>query len=205
MSLLSKSDAERVSNAVAEVEKSTAGELVVAMIGRSDDYAFHRAVLCTLLAIAGGWLLYSRFPLLAPAYVFSAQGVAWLLLWLASAWTPLVRLIVPKRYQQESVAARARQAFIEHGVTETRDRSGVLILVSEAERRVQILADRGIHARVTDAGWSQHVETIVGAVRRGETANGLCTAIRAIGEELADAFPPREDDENELSDEVVRL
>ena len=54
-----------------------------------------------------------------------------------------MRLIVPSRYQQDCVSAKTKQAFIELGVTETRDRSGVLILLSEAEHRVEILADRG--------------------------------------------------------------
>ena len=156
MSLLSKQDAERIRQAVAAVERNTAGELVVAVIGRSDDYAFHRAVLCTLTVIAGGWLLYSSFPLLAPAYLFAGQGALWLALWIVTAWAPIVRLIVPSRYQQDCVSAKTKQAFIELGVTETRDRSGVLILLSEAEHRVEILADRGIHARVTAAGWASN-------------------------------------------------
>ncbi len=205
MSLLSSSDADRVRQAVALVEKRTAGELVVALTRQSDDYAFHRGLLCTTLIVVGGWLGHELLPLLAAEYLFAGQGLLWIALWYMTGWAPLTRLIVPKAHQAACVEARTKQAFIEQGVTETRDRSGVLIFVSETEHRVHILADRGIHTRVTDAGWAKHVQAIVAAIRRGQTADGLCRAIEDIGEELALAFPPREDDENELPDDVVRL
>jgi putative membrane protein len=100
------------------------------------------------------------------------------------------------------VRNRAKQAFLDHGVTETRDRSGVLIFLSELEHQVQILADRGIHERLGVETWQRHVRTITRAIREDRAGIGIVEVVQEIGEELAAAFPARDDDENELPDGV---
>jgi putative membrane protein len=107
--------------------------------------------------------------------------------------------------QRQKVAARARQLFVEHGITETRDRSGVLVYLSEAEHRIEILADRGVHQRVGAEGWQRMVDGVVKAIQQGEAGKGVLAAVDAIGAVLVEHFPRRTDDVNELSDAVVRL
>jgi putative membrane protein len=80
----------------------------------------------------------------------------------------------------------------------------MLILVSELERRVVILGDRGIHERVGDAGWQEHVDHVIDAIHRGELARGLLDVIERLGATHAAANPVRGDDTNELPDELVR-
>lgn len=202
MSLVTSEQAEQISRAVAEVEENTAGELVVVVIKRSDDYAYPRALFALVGAIACAWLMYLAFPTLQSGIVFGAQTVFWAGFWWLSGLAPVLRTLVPQEQQLSAVDAKAKEMFIEHGLTETRDRSGVLILLSETEHRVQILADRGIHERVGSEGWQEHVKSMVEAIRAGQAASGLTDAIARIGQVLAEAFPPRHDDTNELSNEV---
>jgi putative membrane protein len=100
------------------------------------------------------------------------------------------------------VLERAMRAFVEQGVTETRDRSGVLIFLSEAEHQVVILADKGINDRVEPSRWQTDVDGIVLAIKEGRAGAGVIAAVDRIGGLLAEAFPPRADDTNELSDAV---
>lgn len=205
MSLFSNEEAEQIRRTVTLVEKTTAGELAVVVTQRSDDYAFHRSITCLVTTVAGGWLVYQGFPLLPSAWVFGGQAVVWALCWWLSAWPPLLRSIVPRSVREQAVVAKTKQIFIDYGVTETRDRSGVLIFISEAEHQVHILADRGVHERVGDVGWNKYVGGIVDAIRAGRTAAGLCEQLTSIGVVLAENFPPRPDDDNELPDELVRV
>lgn len=201
--LLTPEEAKRVSETVQAVEQNTAGEVVVVVSPLSDEYGFQRAVFALLFSIAAAWGVFVAFPL-HPSWTFGVQVVAWLLGWVISRWPPLLRLLVPKALRAQAVHARTEQAFIEHGVTETIDRSGVLIYISVAEHQVEILADRGIHERVGEGAWREQIETIVHAVREGHAADGLCAAVQSIGARLADCFPPRADDVNELPNHVIQ-
>jgi putative membrane protein len=205
MALLNTADKDRVAAAVLAAEANTAGELVVAVIRRSDDYAYFRGLVAVIAAIGLGWAGYVSFPTLHSAWVFSSQVVVWGLLWWATAWGPLLRFLVPKPVQVEAVSNRAKLLFMDHGLTETRDRSAVLILVSETEHRVQILADRGIYERLGQASWDKEVQGIVASVRQGRATDGLCSAVASIGARLAEHFPARHDDKDELSNAVVEL
>jgi putative membrane protein len=90
-------------------------------------------------------------------------------------------------------------------VTETRERSGVLLFLSEAERRVELLADRGIHERVGTEDWQALVNAVVESIRTGHAGDGIASAVDAIGARLAQHFPPSPDDINELPDEPRRV
>lgn len=195
-------DRDAVAKRIAEIEEKTAGEIVVHLVDRSDDYAFWRllasGVAAVALAEAGSFF----WPMLSAYALELAVGTA-VLLWLASAPSVVLRQVVPKAAMAQAVDLRARAAFLEDGVHETRDASGVLILLSKLEHRVVILADAGIHARVGVDGWSAHVQTIVQGIREGRATESLLSALDAIGDELAAGFPPRPDDVNELENHVI--
>lgn len=104
------------------------------------------------------------------------------------------------------VAGRsARQRALEHfsrlRVWDTEDNAGVLIYLLLADRRVEIVADRGIHARVGDTAW----ETICGAMQQefaaGRFEAGTLAGLSAVSDLLAQHFPPKAGgNPNELPD-----
>lgn len=201
--ILSAEDRQRISARVAEIEKNTAGELVVVISSDKGSYQGYRAIGAALLT----WLLAtiaSPFvPWEATEWIGVGQlPVAMVLFWLLG-WNPILRRLVPKAAQARTVSTRAKALFLELGVTETRDRSGVLLLVAEVERRVEILADRGIHQEVGIQGWQGIVAPLIDALRAGRAREGIEAAISEIGRDLAAKFPARPDDTNELPNEVV--
>ncbi|MGE0876571.1 MAG: TPM domain-containing protein [Burkholderiales bacterium] len=104
----------------------------------------------------------------------------------------------------------ARQRAIEHfthlRVWDTEDNAGVLIYLLLADRRVEIVADRGIHARVGATAW----ETICGAMQRefaaGRHEAGMLAGLAAVSDLLATHFPAGDAaNPNELPDAPLKI
>jgi putative membrane protein len=203
--LLNAADAALVAEHVARAERGTAGEIVVVLAERSAGYERQRVAVSFTATLLGALALYTFVPALDELWVLCAEAPLMLLTWWLSGLPAVTRRLVPARLQHEAVLARAEQAFIEQGVTETRERSGVLLFLSEAEHRLELLADRGIHERVGSEVWQALVSDVVGAIRKGQAAAGLTRAVDAIGARLAEHFPPAPDDVNELPDAPRQL
>ena len=100
---------------------------------------------------------------------------------------------------------RARELFAQLGVWNTEENTGVLIYVCLADRRVEVVADRGITARVPESEWHAICRTMESNFREGRFEEGALAGIRAVSDELARHFPSRGDNPNELSDRPVLL
>jgi putative membrane protein len=99
----------------------------------------------------------------------------------------------------------ARRQFLEQGLHHTAHATGILLFVSEAEHYVEIIVDRGIHARVPDARWDDIVAEFVREVRAGNTLRGFERALSRCGDVLAEAVPKTPDNTNELDDRLVLI
>src|SRR5471032_2514096 len=108
-------------------------------------------------------------------------------------------------WRKASAHERALEVFSRLRVWDTEHNSGVLIYVLLADRHVQIVADRGIHARVQDGAWEAIVRQMQGAFAAGRFADGALAGVRAISDLLARHFPPVDGNPNELQDEPVVL
>jgi uncharacterized membrane protein len=112
-------------------------------------------------------------------------------------WPELWRDMPPRR--------RAAQVFGQLGVWDTADNNGVLIYVLLADRDVEILADRGIAARVPQHEWEQVCRDIEGHYRAGRFGQGSVAGVRSVGALLAKHFPGDRGDANELPNQPVLL
>jgi uncharacterized membrane protein len=100
---------------------------------------------------------------------------------------------------------RALHLFAELGVWDTAANNGVLIYVQLADRDVEIIADRGIAARVTQAEWDAVCREMEDLFRTGRTADAAVTGVRGVGGLLARHFPQARGDRNEQPDQAVLL
>lgn len=215
--VLSEADNKKIADAVARAESKTSGEIVTAIIRESSDYAFHELI----AALFGGFIFYTvslifygniasflertfwSFSESWPAVFIGISTMLFIgLLYLIANIEGVDRLIVPAKIISRKVSRRAMLFFGEAGLFDTKDRTGILIFISLREKRVELLADKGINDKVSKETWSDIVEDLVADIKEGEMVDGLVKAVENCGERLIEHFPIEPDDVNELSDDV---
>ncbi len=104
-----------------------------------------------------------------------------------------------------SPRARAVELFSNLRIWDTEDNCGLLIYVLLADHAVEIVADRGIHAKVGEAEWTRICHQIEEAFRQKDFRGGAIAGIQSVTQHLKLHFPERIGDQNELSDRPVVL
>jgi uncharacterized membrane protein len=102
-----------------------------------------------------------------------------------------------------NIRDQAVREFQKEGLSQTRDKTGVLILIVVEEKRLYILADEGINSKVNQKYWDDHAIGLQFHFKIGAFARGICGVIVSIGMDLAKHFPRKEDDVDELPNEVI--
>jgi uncharacterized membrane protein len=105
----------------------------------------------------------------------------------------------------QSARERAIEVFSELRVWDTEENNGVLIYLLLADHDVEIVADRGIHARVGQAEWERICGEMEQALRRGEFEGAIVGGVQAVSRLLARHFPVRPGDRNELPDRPITV
>ncbi len=107
------------------------------------------------------------------------------------------------RFFWGSIYRTAERAFADMGMTQTRQRNGVLFFVVPSRRKFVVLGDCGIHARVGKKFWAQISDVVTDFFRQGKYTEGLEAGVQTVGNSLAEYFPfDPETDSNELPDEI---
>ena len=210
---LSEVDRERIRLAVERAEEKTSGEIVPVVLDSAASYERATWIWTALGGLLGAvlfvtwheWRLYRNWNaeelLQSPVWALLSQIIGLFAGYFLSGFSGLKRRVLPRLHLARSVDARAKELFVEYGLTRTRDRTGVLLLVSRFERRVEILADEGIHRVVGEGYWKAQVDDLVQAIHQDRFIEGLERCIASIGARLAEKFPRAADDQNELSNE----
>ncbi|MCI5121084.1 MAG: hypothetical protein D3908_07840 [Candidatus Electrothrix sp. AUS4] len=193
-----------ITRTIQEVELQTSGEVAVMVVEQSDFYPESRilagVLIGSLLALGITDLLLddSLWGFLPLAATFSLL-IAWLVDYL-----PMVRKIfVSGARLEEMVREQAVQEFFKQGLHKTREATGVLFFISLFERRVWVLADQGLNGKISQESLQAYAADIAKGIKEGRAAEVLCLEIRRAGTVLAEHFPVRDDDINELSDQVI--
>ena len=107
--------------------------------------------------------------------------------------------------REQTARQRAEEVFSNLRVWDTAQNSGVLIYVQLVDHRIEIVADRGINARVPQSQWDATCRRMEEAFRDRRYEQGVLTAIDEITLLLTRHFPPSGGNPNELSDRPVVL
>jgi uncharacterized membrane protein len=114
-------------------------------------------------------------------------------------------LDLPELWYGVNTRQRALQVFGYLGVWDTDANNGVLIYVLDADHAVEIVADRGIAARVLPAEWAAVCRAMEDHFRAGRFRDGAVQGIEAVGDLLHKHYPGRGADRNELPDQPILL
>jgi uncharacterized membrane protein len=156
------------------------------------------------LALPDWWVL-RAFPRqalasLEQAIAVSEHGHRGELRFVVEAGLPVQELL-----RGDSARARAIDLFSRLRVWDTDLNSGVLVYVQLVDRRVEIVADRGINARVGEGFWSDVCRRMESAFREGRYEFGAAQAVGEIARVLVEHFPTSGDNPDELPNKPVVL
>ena len=210
----SEQDQARIREAVTDAEHGTRGEIVPMIIRRSARYreAQYRAgigcaffMLSTLLLIEWEWMPWGWHATNGVWLLLSVMAAYGLGYWMGT-FGPVIRLLTSNERMAYKVNVRAHQAFLEHGLHRTELGTGVLILISLLEHRIEVLTDHPILDQVPQPTWNDMVEVIQEGFQKGNPVESLCHAIATCGRVLAEAFPATHTkaNPNELPNELIQ-
>jgi putative membrane protein len=217
---LTQKHIDRLSETVKKAESKTTGEIATAFIKESDEYSLwelyfslicgfvYFIIMMFFVSPIESWLstMFWNYDVsyIVLFYGFSTFLVIGIVYFIASI-TLIERLIVPNRVLKEKVENRAMRHFIEAGVHNTKDSTGILIFISYLEKRVLLLADSGISAKIPQKKWQEIVQHIIDGIHAGKMVDHLAEAIEECGVLLAEHFPIKPGTVNELDNEIAIL
>ncbi|MFD2498476.1 TPM domain-containing protein [Rhizorhabdus histidinilytica] len=204
---IDEADIRRVTDAVTAAEARSDAEIATIVSERSDSYndvPLIWAALVALLALAvyaafpgfyiglldrvtGGWHVWTMREWMT-VLVF-ATTIKFLATRYIVGWWPLRMAFTPGRTKTRRVRARAVALFKASTEQRTLSRTGVLLYLSLAEHRAEIVADEAIVAKVSPDAWGAAMALLIDGCKAGRPADGMVAAVGAIGEVLAVHFP----------------
>ena len=221
---LSEADHALVTAAVTQAERSSDGEIVTIVADKSDSYhdvGLHYAVLAMLFVPALLAVLPQSFidwvtgvSLGWNATVGRGALMAFLVVKLAAVFL-IVRFILshmslrmaltPGSTKSRRVRRRALELFRVGAERRTIGRTGVLLYLSLAEHRAEIVADEAIHSKVEPEVWGDAMAVLIEQVKAGHSGEGMAESVEQIGLVLAQCLPKTTADTNEVPDRLIEL
>ncbi len=198
------SEQAEIAAAIKEVEQNTAGEIAVMVVDQSDSYP-EGNILAGL--ILGGLLS------ITVTEIYFGDSLTWFMLfftgfffciaWVVNYLPGLKRLFISRSRLTEMVREQAVQAFYEKELYRTRDATAVFFFISLFEHTLWILADKGINSKLSPHELQAYAGDMANGIRQGRAAEILCVEIAKLGQVLAEHFPARDDNVNELPNKVI--
>lgn len=213
----------RIARAIADAEARTSGEVFCVLARRVSSYrdvamvwSAAAALILPLVLIPlgfqpdwsfGGWQAANAPQGAAVGQALATyaaiQALVFVLVYALSLVPGVRRRLTPRAIRRARVRRAALEQFLAHGLHVTEARTGVLIFACLADHQVEVIADEGIHARVEPDVWGDAVAAMVEGLKRGDPASGFEAAVARCGLVLAEHFPPRPDNPNEVADKLV--
>lgn len=204
MSLVNEADRQLIADAIRAAESRTSGEIVAVIAPESASYLSVPVLIAALLALLVPWP-FIYFTWFTVQWIYMMQLVVFLVLLAILMPRPARYRIVPKSIQRTRAHSRAIEQFLVHELDSSVGRSGVLVYVSVAERYAEIIADQGLHGKVSTGEWQAIVDemtALIGDEKPGEAIAGAVTKVGAI---MTTHFPATGNDVRRLPDHLIVL
>lgn len=191
---------ESLAQAVRDIEKKTDAEIVIVVRGRSGTYR-HADYLCgAIIALIGLiFVLISPFEFHTYWVPIDVAGLFVAGAFVCSRTDFIRRALTTKKLRSRAVRNGAAAMFYEAGIANTSAENGLLIYLSILERRLEVIADRGILKAVPALKWNNAVFELKQVAGHPDSEN-LIKAVREMGDLLAQYLPPTGENPNELPD-----
>jgi putative membrane protein len=222
--MLTETDRQNIADAVAAAELASAGEIVTIVTPQSDTYrdvGLAWSITIAFLALAAlelaptfylglvdrafGLWGHTWKPQAVLGIALSVAVIKFIAMLLLMELRPLRLLLTPAPIKSARVHARALTCFRVGAQARTTGHTGILIYLSMAERRAEIIADEAIASKVAPEVWGDAMHALLTEIRKGHVGDGMVAAIQKVGAVLAEHLPRAADDQNELPDRVIEV
>lgn len=204
MTLLTQDEQQQVAEAIDRIELHTDAEVVTVLAAQADDYHYIPLLWAGLAALLVPGIVLVLTGWLSGGELLLAQWLTFVVLALLFRMPKITTRLIPRSVRHWRASNLAHRQFVQLGLHHTSGETGMLIFVSEAERYVEIMVDRGISQRIDDSTWESIIADFTQQVREGRTLDGFLACIDACGAELRQALPSTHE-RNELPNRLVIL
>lgn len=204
MSLVNEADRQKIAEAIRVAEARTSGEVVAVIAPESATYLSVPALVAALVALLVPWP-FIHFTWFTVQWIYVMQLLVFLALLALLMPRPIRYRIVPKSIQRTRAHGRAIEQFLVHELDSSVGRSGVLVYVSVAERYAEIIADQGLHGKVSAGEWQAIVDEMTSLIGREKPGDAIAGAVTKVGAIMATHFPPTGNDVRRLPDHLIVL
>lgn len=203
MKFLTDEDKDAIKAAIEKAEAGTSGEIVFTAANASANYR-HATLQGAVIGMAVVTAVFLMLPFShTPTTLLWTEFISFAVFYSLVPYVPWRRWIISEKEMDARVKEAAFMQFYASGLYRTREANGIEIYLSMLEREVVVIADRGIHAKMGDQHWQHVRDQIISGIKAGNVRGGICAAIESCGKALAQHFPPRPDDVNELPDQII--
>lgn len=122
---------------------------------------------------------------------------------IVEAQTSAEIVVCLEKYCDVDPIVRALEYFGKLNMSSTKLRNGVLIYIATLDKVFAIIGDDGIHKMVGQDFWEDAKRTMTEYFKQGLLAKGIIKGVEKVGVVLNKHFPRMQDDENELSDDII--
>jgi putative membrane protein len=187
--------------AIQTIEGTSAVEVVIAVRRRSASYLHAHVVVGVIAAFAGlAVMLFADHGFALTSILIDPFVVGGLAGAVVQRLPDVQRWLTPAAIRRRAVARAARATFLERGVHNTRERSGILVYLSWLERDIALIADSGLARRLSTDALASAEQALIREIPAGGTA--VAGALARLAPALTAAMPHRDDDLNELPDAI---
>src|ERR1044072_4918158 len=191
---------ESLAGCIKEIERNTDAELVIVVRARSGNYSHADYLFGFVVAfVILNFLIFVPFPF--PEYLVPVDIAVAFVLGAIISWrsNSIRRLFSRENYRKQAVRRAAAAMFYEAGIANTNAEMGVHIYLSLMEKKLELIADRGVMKKVPAHDWNREVFEL-NQVGKNPDPQKFQHAIQEFGKVLATHVPPTGENPNELPD-----
>lgn len=115
-----------------------------------------------------------------------------------------LRIHIEKSTGKKDPQLRAKEVFAKLGMHATAEKNGVLFYLAVEDRSLAIWGGEGIDEKVPDGFWNEIVGAVIAEFKQAHFSKGLIKGVEMAGAALSQFFPRKEDDVDELSNEISK-
>ena len=203
---LKKNEKELISKEIEDLEKLSSSELVAVVAKRSGNYKLSASMFSVILLFCTSFLYYFFVEETSIIQLLEIQFVTFIGFYLLfGRFRNFLLFVLPKKYKHKIASQNAHKQFYNLKLNNTKNKQAIMFFVSLDEKFVEIITDEEISKEIPNSHWQMIIDEFIIDIKNNQLLEGYLKAIKACSYILIEKFPKKENDENELSNEVIEV